>query len=227
MKISKQNILGSKVKNLWAIWATVALGVVGIQGQIFLTVEGSNGQANLFEGVADQFLNILIHGNGELVGGANFRIQIGNTGENSPTIQGLDLAGSADTPTFWTGNNQGQTVTFSPTGQASEGVITTTDAQPTISVPTDPTLFARVQVDGTGFTAGQSFGIFMENILGNDFIDTQILDQSGSILSTSLGAGSVTFTPVPEPVDAVLWVGMSLFVWSFLRKKSGIRKLAH
>lgn len=219
MKISKQSVLGIKWPNLWAICAALALSVAGSQGQIFLTVEGANGQAELLEGVADQFVNILIHGDGELVSGANFRIQIGNNGQTAPTIQDLDLTGSLDNPTFWTGNNQGQNVTFSPTRQASEGVITTTDAQPTITVPSTPTLFARVQVDGTGFQAGESFGLFMENILGNDFIDTQILNQSGSLLSTSFGAGSITFTPVPEPEDAVFWVGMGMVVWSIFRKK--------
>lgn len=224
-------------RKTWRAFGLLALAVLlplKSQAQIFISVEGVGGQAALFEGITDQYLNIFVQGSGESIAGANFRFQIGETGQTAPAIQAVDLIGSTTNPTIWAQSLLSPTgpvnpldafllnVTFSPTRQAAEGVISITGTQPPITLPIVPTLLARVQIDGTGFASGESFNLYFDNILGNSFLDTQILDSSGTPISTSFSSSSVTFTPVPEPEDAVLWVGLGLLVWTGIRRKKQV-----
>ena len=224
-------------RKVWRAFGLLALAVLmplQSQAQIFISVEGVGGQSALFEGAPDQYLNIFAQGSGEFIAGANFRFQIGETGQTAPAIQAVDLIGTTTNPTFWAQSLLSPTgptnpadgfllnVTYSPTRQAAEGVISITETQPPIALPSSPTLFARVQIDGTSFAAGESFNLYFNNILGNSFLDTQILDSSGAAISTSFSSSSVTFTPVPEPEDAVLWVGLGLLIWTGVRRKKHV-----
>ncbi len=188
--------------------------------QLTISLGGDGGGVSLTENQAEQVFDIFFFGSGQSVGGANLRIQIGETGQDAPEIQSLDLIGSVSSTTFWTGNNQGQILTYSSNNQSAEGSVTTSDAEPTfISAPSDPVTFARVTVDGTGFSAGQTFQVYFENILGNSLLDTQILDPSGVEISTSFGSSSITFTPVPEPKDGILLIGLFLVAWSYQQSR--------
>ena len=188
-------------------------------GQIFISPNNVGGHISMIAGQANQVFEIFISGSGQSVGGANLRIQIGETGSAAPEIQVLDLIGDSSNSTFWTDNNQGQNVSYAANRQAAEASITTTDAQPSINAPNDPAVFARVTLDGSGFSSGDSFQIYFENILGNNLLDTQILDPSGNPISTSFGSASVNFTPVPEPKDGVLVVGLFLVFWRFYQAR--------
>jgi hypothetical protein len=188
-------------------------------GQILITPSNVGGQISMIAGQANQVFEIFISGSGQSVGGANLRIQIGEPGTAAPGIQVLDLIGDSSNSTFWTDNNQGQNVSYAANRQSAEASITTTDAQPSINAPNDPAVFARMTLDGSGFSSGDSFQIYFENILGNNLLDTQILDPSGNPISTSFGSATVHFTPVPEPKDGVLVVGLFLVFWRFYQAR--------
>lgn len=197
-----------------ALAALFSLITIPASSQILINPNSVGGQISLFAGQANQVFEVMISGAGELVGGANFRIQIGETGQDAPAIQVLDLVGSSSNPTFWTGNNEGQSITFASNRQSAEGSITTTDSPSSISAPNDPVTFARVTLDATDFAVGQSFQIYFENILSNNLLDTQILDPSGNPLSTSFGSATVNFTAVPEPEEGVFVAALGMLFWS-------------
>lgn len=210
-------ILFETVKNLTTKLALVAVLFFMMdtaQSQILINPNSVGGQISLFAGQANQVFEVMISGTGEAVSGANFRIQIGETGQDAPKIQILDLIGNSSNSTFWTDNNEGQAITYASNRQSAEGSITTTDSPNSISAPNDPVTFARVTLDATDFAIGQSFQIYFENILGNSALDTQILDSSGNPISTSFGSATVNFTAVHEPEDGIFVVALGMVFWS-------------
>lgn len=206
MKFSKLNIsfVGMALFAGVSAQAQLTLNVsdqVYLPGEEFtvdvLIINGGNGFVNV--GGSQALFGLSALGGGSTAatfGGADF--QSGTIWESVLLFDGQSTSGTAQ------GVGTGS-LSYSFEALGSENV---TDFASVSLAPGEQKTFAKLKLDTSGLGLGEVFQL--------DLSGTKLSDDFGGSLVAS--AGSATFTPVPEPEDAVWVAGLACLCWVGFRR---------
>ena len=176
---------------------------------------------NLLPNKANQEVEIIISGSIDLAG-LNFSLIIGDgfpdipgSSIDSPTITSVDLIGS-ESPTIFTGNNNGQDIPENRPRAYQASVVTDTG---TVS---GSGLLATVTIDTTGYLSG-TYDLTLTGDADNDFSGLEIIDALSVVLPSTVHNGSITVTSVPEPESVAVVAGFGLLLLTVTRKRKAPR----